>query len=72
MMCLPLAEKLSFSNELKEEYGSRNPTKCHPQSCQHDFTERESHGGHFQRFQAPVKWINYLVISVVRVGVKVN
>lgn len=51
---------------------ARNPTKCHPQSCHHDFTEGESHGGHFQHFQAPVDWINDFVNSVVRVGVKVG
>lgn len=51
---------------------ARNPTKCHPQSCHHDFTEGESHRGHFQCFQAPVEWINDFVISVVRVGVKVG
>lgn len=49
---------------------ARNPTKCHPQSCHHDFTEGESHGGHFQHFPAPVDWINDFVNSVVRVGVK--
>lgn len=51
---------------------ARNPTKCHPQSCHHDFTEGESHRRHLQYFEAPVEWINDFVISVVRVGVKVG
>lgn len=64
MRSLPLAEKLSFSNELKEEHGSQEPryNKMPPQSCHHDFTEGENHRGHFRYFQAPVESINDLVI----------